>query len=87
MFSEIRKTISGYVPKPVVGVGSLSFAANERLPTPTTGFGAAGHVPAGLARWTRFPETFATIIQYFLAVNRREDKLKKSKTVVSFLNC
>ena len=63
MFSEIRKVISsGYVQKTVVGVGILTFAANVRLPNLRSHFGAAGRVPAGLARWTRFHETFATII-------------------------
>ena len=67
MFSEISKTISLHaVPKPVVGVGIVSFAANETsvetIPTPTTGFGATHHVPAGGARCALSFETFATII-------------------------
>ena len=63
MFSEILKTISlENVPKCVVGFGSISFAANVILPTPTTHFEAAGHVPAGGARWTRSLETVATTI-------------------------
>jgi hypothetical protein len=48
MFSEILKTISlENVPKWYIGFGSLSLAANVRLPTPMYHFGAAGHVPAG----------------------------------------
>ena len=40
MFSEILKTISlENVPKCQVGVGRLSFAANERLPNPNPHFG------------------------------------------------
>ena len=64
MFSEIRKTISsGCVSKMDIGFGSLSFTVNVRLPTPISIFGAAGRVPADGARWTRFHETFATIIR------------------------
>ena len=55
MFSEILKTISlENAPKCdlLVGFGRLSFAANVRLPNSKSHFGAAGHVPAGGARWT-----------------------------------
>ena len=63
MFSEILKTISlENAPKCDLGFGRLSFAANVRLPNSKSHFGAAGHVPAGGARWTLLSETVANVI-------------------------
>ena len=63
MFSEIRKSISLHAaPKRDLRFGVLSFTVNERTPNLTSRFGATHHVPAGGARCTRSPETFATII-------------------------
>ena len=63
MFSEILKTISlENAPKCDLGFGRLSFTVNVRLPNSKSHFGAAGHVPAGGARWTLLSETVANVI-------------------------